>query len=129
MTMADAFRPPDPRTELGAALDLAHACCDEADALAIGSFRQAIEVEAKPDASFVTAADRAVERAIRTRIAARFPDHGLVGEEYGVEQGAAGAAGERWIIDPIDGTHSYVSARSRPRTSFSRRRRRCATPT
>jgi histidinol-phosphatase len=106
--IADEFRPPDPQTELGAALALALACSDEADALALGSFRQAIEVEAKPDASFVTAADRAVERAIRTRIAARFPDHGLVGEEYGVEEGAAGAGGERWIIDPIDGTHSFM---------------------
>jgi histidinol-phosphatase len=107
--MDEAPRPPDPGTELGAALELALACCDEADAIALGSFRQAIEVEAKPDASFVTAADRAVERAIRTRIAARFPDHGLVGEEYGEDQGdAARASGRRWIIDPIDGTHSFM---------------------
>ena len=93
----------------GPRFELAMACCDEADALALASFRQGVEVEAKPDASFVTAADRAVERMIRTRIAARFPGHGLVGEEYGEEQGqAAQAGGRRWIIDPIDGTHSYM---------------------
>jgi histidinol-phosphatase len=50
-----------------------------------------------------------VERAIRTRVAARFPGHGLVGEEYGEDQGqAARSSGRRWIIDPIDGTHSYM---------------------
>jgi histidinol-phosphatase len=103
--MDDVFRAPDPGTELGAALELAMAACDEADAIALASFRQAIEVEAKPDASFVTVADRAVERAIRTRISARFPDHGLVGEEYGEDQARAA---RRWIIDPIDGTHSYM---------------------
>jgi histidinol-phosphatase len=107
--MGDASRLPDPATELGAALELAVACCDEADAIALASFRQVIEVEAKPDASFVTAADRAVERAIRTRIAARFGEHALVGEEYGDEQrDAARASGRRWIIDPIDGTHSFM---------------------
>jgi histidinol-phosphatase len=107
--MDDAPRSPDPATELGAALELAVACCDEADAIALASFRQVIEVEAKPDASFVTTADRAVERAIRDRIAARFGDHGLVGEEYGEEQrDASRASGRRWIIDPIDGTHSFM---------------------
>jgi histidinol-phosphatase len=107
--MDEAPRPPDPATELGAALELALACCDEADVLALGSFRQAIEVEAKPDASFVTAADRAIERAIRTRIRARFGDHALVGEECGEEQGdAERAGGRRWIVDPIDGTHSFM---------------------
>jgi histidinol-phosphatase len=103
--MADVFRAPDPGTELGAAFELAMTACDEADAVALSSFRQVLEVETKPDASFVTVADRAVERAIRTRISGRFPDHGLVGEEYGEDQARAT---RRWIIDPIDGTHSYM---------------------
>ena len=96
---------PDPGTELGAALELALAACDEADSISLGSFRATIEIEAKADASFVTAADRAVEEAIRRRIAQRFPEHGLVGEEYGE---LAAASGRRWIIDPIDGTHNYM---------------------
>lgn len=96
---------PDPATELGAALEVALAACDEADALAMASFRLAIAVTAKPDASFVTAADTAVERAIRARISSRFPEHGLVGEEYGEQ---ASASGRRWFIDPIDGTHNYM---------------------
>ena len=59
----------------------------------------------KPDRSYVTAADQGIERLIRDRIRAAFPDHGLVGEEYGTE---AGGARMRWYIDPIDGTHNYI---------------------
>jgi histidinol-phosphatase len=102
--MADLILP-DTSTEIGAAMETALAACDEADAISLASFRRTIAVEAKPDASFVTAADTAVERAIRARITARFPDHGLVGEEYGVEPSQSG---RRWIIDPIDGTHNYM---------------------
>jgi histidinol-phosphatase len=96
---------PDPSTEIGAAVEVALAACDEADAISLASFRRNIRVEAKPDASFVTEADTAVERAVRERIVGRFPDHGLVGEEYGV---AESQSGRRWIIDPIDGTHNYM---------------------
>jgi len=96
---------PDPSTEIGAAVEVMLAACDEADAISLASFRRNIRVEAKPDASFVTEADTAVERAVRERITSRFPDHGLVGEEYGT---AASESGRRWIIDPIDGTHNYM---------------------
>jgi histidinol-phosphatase len=96
---------PDPATEIGAAVEVAMAACDAADVISMASFRRAIKVETKPDASFVTEADTAVERAIRERITARFPEHGLVGEEYGEE---ASDSGRRWIIDPIDGTHNYM---------------------
>ncbi len=96
---------PQPDTEIGAAVEAALAACDEADAISLASFRRAIRIEAKPDASFVTEADTAVERAIRERISGRFPDHGLVGEEYGTSESESG---RRWIIDPIDGTHNYM---------------------
>jgi histidinol-phosphatase len=96
---------PDPLSELGGALEVALAACDAADAISMASFRKPIAVTAKPDSSFVTAADTAVERAIRERIAARFPDHGLVGEEYGEQPSGSG---RRWFIDPIDGTHNYM---------------------
>jgi histidinol-phosphatase len=103
--MPTTFSLPDPSSELGAAVEVALVACDEADALAMASFRRTISVTTKPDASFVTAADTAVERAIRSRISGRFPEHGLVGEEYGE---LASASGRRWFIDPIDGTHNYM---------------------
>jgi histidinol-phosphatase len=96
---------PDPGSELGAALEVALAACDEADAISLASFRRTIAVSAKADATFVTAADTAIERVVRERISAQFPDHGLVGEEYGE---LPSASGRRWIIDPIDGTHNYM---------------------
>jgi histidinol-phosphatase len=91
--------------ELEAWLALAHAACDEADALARAAFRRDLRITTKPDRTFVTEADTAIERAIRWRIAAAHPDHGLVGEEYGTE---AGDATTRWYIDPIDGTHNFI---------------------
>ncbi len=86
-------------------LALALACCDEADALALAHFRHDLVIETKPDRSFVTDADQAIERQIRARIGAAYPDHGLVGEEYGTE---AGQGSVRWFIDPIDGTHNFM---------------------
>jgi len=94
-----------PEAELDAWLELAHAACDEADATARAAFRRDLEIATKPDRTYVTQADTAIERAIRARILAAYPDHGLVGEEYGTE---AGTAATRWYIDPIDGTHNFM---------------------
>jgi histidinol-phosphatase len=94
-----------PEDELDAWLALAHAACDEADAIARSAFRRDLEISTKPDRTFVTQADTAIERSIRARILAAYPDHGLVGEEYGTE---AGDAPTRWYIDPIDGTHNFI---------------------
>jgi len=69
-------------------------------------FRQPIAVDDKPDRSPVTAADRAAEVAMRRLIAARFPEHGIVGEEYGREREDAEFV---WVLDPIDGTKSFIS--------------------
>jgi histidinol-phosphatase len=91
--------------ELRGWLDLALTLCDEADALALTHFRRDLTITAKPDRSFVTQADTAIERRIREGILAAHPDHGLVGEEEGEE--AAGAS-VRWFIDPIDGTHNFM---------------------
>ncbi|MEW5989881.1 MAG: inositol monophosphatase family protein [Chloroflexota bacterium] len=79
--------------------------CDAADAIAMGHFRQNPATTRKPDRSFVTEADTAVEALLRDRITAAFPDHGVVGEEYG-DQG--GGASVRWFLDPIDGTHNFM---------------------
>jgi len=92
-------------SEMAAWLGVAMAACDEADAIALQHFRQDLHIEAKPDKTFVTQADTAIERAIRARITSAFPDHGLVGEEYGTQDGERPV---RWIIDPIDGTHNFM---------------------
>ena len=91
--------------ELRGWLDVALAVCDEADVLARSHFRRDLQIETKPDRSFVTQADTAIERLIRSRLADAFPDHGLVGEEYGTRDGDASV---RWYIDPIDGTHNFI---------------------
>ncbi len=94
-----------PDEQLREWLDFALAACDATDAMALGHFRRDVPTERKPDRSFVTAADRAIEREIRGRIAAAYPAHGFVGEEYGEE---AGDVRTRWFIDPIDGTHNFI---------------------
>ncbi|MEM9880847.1 MAG: histidinol-phosphatase [Pseudomonadota bacterium] len=75
---------------------------------ALMRFRQNGHVENKSSLDFdpVTEADRNAELAIRALIKARFPTHGIVGEEFGVEQGDAEFV---WVIDPIDGTRAYIS--------------------
>lgn len=63
------------------------------------------QVEWKQDASPVTVADREAEEMLRERIAARFPDDAILGEEFAPR---GGTSGYRWILDPIDGTKSFV---------------------
>lgn len=78
---------------------------DAARAIALTHFRSQIDFERKSDLTPVTIADQAIEKELRRRIASRFPDHGVLGEEMGV------SPGERftWYIDPIDGTKSFIS--------------------
>ncbi len=69
-------------------------------------FRTGVAVEFKGDGSPVTAADRAAEAVARDWIHAHFPDDGILGEEFGLENPAAP---RRWILDPIDGTKSFIA--------------------
>jgi histidinol phosphatase-like enzyme (inositol monophosphatase family) len=62
-------------------------------------------VEYKADRSPVTVADRESEQLLRGRIEARFPEHGILGEEYGLTRAEAPL---RWLVDPIDGTESFI---------------------
>jgi histidinol-phosphatase len=92
-------------------LALAHELADIADAIALPRFMaQDLQVETKPDASPVTDADRATERAIKAKLAEARPNDALIGEEYGNTPGSeAGGPGNRtWIIDPIDGTANFM---------------------
>ena len=65
-----------------------------------------LAVDVKDDATPVTDADRGAEELLRKRILARFPDHGIMAEEFGTERGDAEWV---WVLDPIDGTKSFVS--------------------
>ncbi len=64
------------------------------------------EIEIKPDGSPVTVADKECERALRAMIKAKYPNHGIIGEEFGNENPDAEFV---WSLDPIDGTKSFVS--------------------
>jgi len=86
-------------------LDVALAACDDADRIARAHFRRDLEITTKPDRTFVTQADTAIERMIRDHLRDAFPDHGVVGEEYGTESADAPV---RWYVDPIDGTHNFI---------------------
>jgi len=85
---------------------LATQLADAAGAAIRPHFRQRLAVEDKPDLSPVTVADRAAEAAMRQLIAAHFPEHGIIGEEYGLEREDAEFV---WVLDPIDGTKSFIS--------------------
>jgi len=85
-------------------LEFAASLADLADELSLARFGAAdLQVETKPDLSPVTEADRAIEKALRERIAAERPGDAVLGEE----EGASGTGGRRWILDPIDGTRNY----------------------
>ena len=79
---------------------------EQASELIRSHFRTGVSVDRKQDSSPVTIADRAAEQLLRKEIAAEFPGDGIVGEEYGVKEGNSGY---RWILDPIDGTKSFIS--------------------
>ena len=64
------------------------------------------EVETKADRSPLTVADRESETHLREQISKHFPDDSIVGEEFGVTEGSSPW---RWILDPIDGTKSFIS--------------------
>ena len=72
---------------------------------ALAHYRTGLHVETKRDGSPVTVADRAAEEAARTWISARFPDDSILGEEFGA---LGDESARRWIIDPIDGTKTFV---------------------
>jgi histidinol phosphatase-like enzyme (inositol monophosphatase family) len=99
MTHAD----PDIRQRLEVAWE---AAC-EAGRLTLQFFQHDdLQFDRKADDSPVTVADRGAEQLLRVRIAAAFPQDGIVGEEFGEQ---AGTSGFRWILDPIDGTKAFIS--------------------
>ncbi|MDQ6710271.1 MAG: histidinol phosphatase [Candidatus Dormibacteraeota bacterium] len=91
-------------SELDSLLTFAMGLADAADAIAMRHFRRDLKIDRKPDRTFVTQVDTAIEQELRQRIERAHPDHGVLGEEFGSTAGSA----NRWIIDPIDATHSFM---------------------
>ena len=93
---------------LDALLDFAIDAAWQAGRVTLAHFQTGLVAERKADNTPVTVADRAAEQLLRQLITARWPDHALIGEEYGHAAGQSDS-GFTWIIDPIDGTKSFVS--------------------
>ncbi|MBN2195436.1 MAG: histidinol phosphate phosphatase [Polyangiaceae bacterium] len=94
----------DPK-ELREILEFAVEAAQLAGTYTLGFFQADPPVELKADRSPVTAADRGAEERLRERILRAYPTHGILGEEHGEHVGSSKA---RWILDPIDGTYSFI---------------------
>lgn len=94
------------KAELSEILEFAVDATLEAGRLTLRYFQNEPEIELKADDTPVTIADRGAEELLRERIQKTFPTHGILGEEFGEQTGSEPA---RWILDPIDGTVSFVS--------------------
>ncbi|MDH5589750.1 MAG: inositol monophosphatase family protein [Gemmatimonadota bacterium] len=86
-------------------LDFATDIAREAGDLTLRHFGAVVAHDSKGDGTPVTIADREAEQHLRRRIAERFPDHGILGEEFG---DANSDARVRWVLDPIDATRSFM---------------------
>ncbi len=89
-------------------IDFAGALADAARPVIRRHFRTPVTVETKPDATPVTIADRDAEAAMRDLIEARYPDHGIIGEEHGTVRADADWC---WVLDPIDGTKAFIAGK------------------
>jgi histidinol phosphatase-like enzyme (inositol monophosphatase family) len=94
---------PSPAAEF---LTFAETLADEARALIHEAQKKPTTVDLKADASFVTATDRAIEARLRERIETVYPQHGILGEEYGTRDLDSEFV---WVIDPIDGTAAWIA--------------------
>src|ERR1700692_1456074 len=81
---------------------------DAARVIALRYVRQNLVVDEKEDKTPVTQADREIEQKLRAMIKQKFPGHGVIGEEFGMENEAAEFV---WVIDPIDGTKAFATGR------------------
>ena len=95
-------------SDLSELVDLANRLADASGDVIRRYFRQPVTVDAKADASPVTIADREAEQAIRALLAEARPGDGIIGEEFG---DSATDSADVWVIDPIDGTKSFITGR------------------
>jgi histidinol phosphatase-like enzyme (inositol monophosphatase family) len=94
--------------EMDRLIAAAEAAADVAGAVVRPFFRAGLPADQKADFSPVTIADRTAEQAMRAVLTERFPDHGVLGEEFGLDRPAARL---RWVLDPIDGTRAFITGR------------------
>ena len=92
-------------SEISSRYELARHIAARAAELTLSYYDQALQVSRKADASPVTEADRGAEQLLRQEIRQHFQDDGILGEEFGT---VAGSSPFRWILDPIDGTKSFI---------------------
>src|SRR5258708_2242707 len=85
---------------------LAHSLADAARPISSRYFRTPVAIDDKSDASPDTIADREAEAAMRAILATQVPEHGVYGEEHGVERADAEYV---WVLDPIDGTRAFIT--------------------
>jgi histidinol phosphatase-like enzyme (inositol monophosphatase family) len=86
-------------------LDFAVSAAKDAGGVVMEHFQATLTLERKPDRTFVTEADRMAEEKLRRLIEQAFPDDGVLGEELGEK---CGQSGRTWIVDPLDGTASFI---------------------
>jgi histidinol phosphatase-like enzyme (inositol monophosphatase family) len=91
-----------------ALVEFAGRLADASGAIAMRLFRSGVSIELKADRSPVTIADQQAEAAIRKLIGVTYPEHGVIGEEYGEDRRDADFV---WVLDPIDGTKSFITGR------------------
>jgi inositol-phosphate phosphatase/L-galactose 1-phosphate phosphatase/histidinol-phosphatase len=92
----------------GDMITFANSLAEASGAVIRRRFRQRINVEIKPDNSPVSDCDKETEGELRRLIGAAFPQHGVIGEEYGADRPEAEFV---WVLDPIDGTKSFITGR------------------
>ncbi len=105
---AEPRRPPSAERAMEALIRAAEAAADVAAAVIRPFYRQRLRADDKADSSPVTVADRSAEQAMRAVLAERFPEHGIVGEEFGEDRPGARY---RWVLDPLDGTRAFLTGR------------------
>jgi inositol-phosphate phosphatase/L-galactose 1-phosphate phosphatase/histidinol-phosphatase len=93
---------------LGEYIDLARRLTEVSRPILRRYYRKKLDIIDKADESPVTKADRECEAALRETITAAFPDHGIIGEEFGAERADAEFV---WVLDPLDGTRSFITGR------------------
>ncbi len=96
------------RPPIDALIRAAEAAADVAGSAIRPLFRAGLQADLKRDQSPVTIADRTAEQAMRAVLSQRFPGHGILGEEFGLDNPLARL---RWVLDPIDGTRAFITGR------------------
>jgi inositol-phosphate phosphatase/L-galactose 1-phosphate phosphatase/histidinol-phosphatase len=92
----------------GEFVDLARRLTEVSRPILRSYYRRKLDIVDKADESPVTKADRECETALRAAIAKAFPDHGIIGEEFGAERADAEHV---WVLDPLDGTRAFITGR------------------